>query len=794
MMPVNFYECRDALVEDGENPVISETISHYRILKKLGEGGMGEVYLAEDTRLGRQVALKFLPASYQYDPDRRARFLKEARAASALRTPNIAAIYDIGEHDQIMFIVMEYVEGELLSRRVERGSMDALEALGIATQIADALDEAHTLGIIHRDIKGSNLMITARGLVKMLDFGLAKVMESRSTSDSSDFTVPLGQQTAAGIVLGTISYMSPEQALGRDVDHRTDLFSLGVVIYEMLTSRLPFGGKSATETIDNIVHQDPLPVSRFNNSVPGELERIARKCLEKDRERRYQSAREVATDLRNLRRDLDSGTLSTSSLTGSSTGSVPGARRSRSRSRKTIDSLAILPLANAGDDPDTEYLSDGITESIINNLSQLPKLRVMARSTVFRYKGKEVDPKEAGNDLGVRAVLAGRMFQRGDALIIKVELVDTSDGSHLWGEQYNRKLADIFSIEEEISSVISEKLRLKLDSTQKKKLARRHTENTEAYQLYLKGRYYWNKRTADGIKKGIEYFNQAIDSDPNYALAYAGIADSYNILASYSTIAPKDAFPRSKAAAKTALELDDKLAEGYASLAFATFGYDWNWAEAERAFKRAIELNPGYGSAHQWYGLYLAAMDRMGEAFAEVKIAEELDPLSLPVNTNAGWLLYLTRRYDEAIETYNKILELDADFILAHRRLGQVYVEKRMHEEAIREFDKCLAPSREDAESLAWLGHAYAASGDGDRARQVIDEMNLLGKSRYVSSYLMAIIRIGLGELDLAFELLEKACDERYGFLAYLKVSPIFDPLREDARFQELVARVGLAA
>ncbi|MGA9771763.1 MAG: protein kinase [Blastocatellia bacterium] len=791
MMTADLYQYRNASVEKGENPVISETISHYRILKKLGAGGMGEVYLAEDARLGRQVALKFLPASYQYDPDRRSRFLKEARAASALRTPNIAAIYDIGEHDQIMFIVMEYVEGDLLSRRVERGIMDTREAIDIATQIADALDEAHTLGIIHRDIKASNLMITHRGLVKMLDFGLAKVTEARSTTDSDDFTVPLGQQTAAGIVLGTISYMSPEQALGRDVDHRTDLFSLGVVIYETLTARLPFGGNSPTEIIDCILHQEPPPVSRFNYNVPAELERIARKCLEKDRERRYQSAREVATDLRNLRRDLDSGALSTSGLTTVQTGSAPVARRSRSR--KSIDSLAILPLANSSNDPDTEYLSDGITESIINNLSQLPKLRVMARSTVFRYKGKEVDPKEAGHDLGVRAVLAGRMFQRGDTLIIKVELVDTADGSHIWGEQYNRKLADIFNIEEEISSVISDKLRLKLDGAQKKKLARRHTENTEAYQLYLKGRYYWNKRTAEGIKKGIEYFNQAIDSDPNYALAYAGIADSYNILASYSTIAPKDAFPRSKAAARTALELDDKLAEGYASLAFATFGYDWNWSEAERAFRRAIELNPGYGTAHQWYALYLAAMNRMDEAFAEVKTAEELDPLSLPVNTNVGWLFYLTRRYDEAIEAYNKILELDAEFILAHRRLGQVYIEKRMYEEAIREFEKCLAPSREDAESLAWLGHAYAASGARDRAMQIIDEMNRLAKNRYVSSYLMAIIRIGLEETELAFELLEKAYEERYGFLAYMMVSPIFDPLRADERFQTLAARVGLA-
>lgn len=772
--------------------MISETISHYRILKKLGEGGMGEVYLAEDARLGRQVALKFLPASYQYDPDRRARFLKEARAASALRSPNIAAIYDIGEHDQIMFIVMEYVEGELLSRRIERAGVDGREVATIAIQIAEALDEAHQLGIIHRDIKSSNLMVTPRGLLKMLDFGLAKVMETRSQTDSDDFTVPLGQQTAAGIVMGTVAYMSPEQALAREVDHRSDLFSFGIVLYEMLASRLPFGGNSATETIDNILHQDPQPVSRFNCNAPTEMERIARKCMEKDRERRYQSAREIATDLRNFLRDLDSGARTNSGFsTQPITASAPTAPRARSR--KSIDSLAILPLANASDDPDTEYLADGITESIINNLSQLSKLRVMARSTVFRYKGKEIDPQQTGRELGVRAVLAGRMLQRGETLVIKVELVDTSDGSHIWGEQYNRKLADIFTIEEEISSVISEKLRLKLDSAQKKKLARRHTENTEAYQLYLKGRYYWNKRTPEGLKKGIEYFNQAIDSDPNYALAYAGLADSYNILASYSAIAPKDAFPRAKAAAKTSLELDDKLAEAHASMSFATFGFDWNWPEAERGFKRAIELNPGYSSAHQWYALFLAAMNRMREASAEMKIAEELDPLSLPMNTNAGWILYLARRYDEAIDTYLKILELDEDFLLAHRRLGQAYIEKQRLAQAIEEFEKCLNYVREDAETLAWMGYAYAVSGSRERSEQIIDELATLSKSRYVSSYLMAIIRIGLGEIDRAFELLEKAYEERYGFLAYLVVSPVFDRLRSDERFLNLAERVGLA-
>jgi eukaryotic-like serine/threonine-protein kinase len=768
---------------------MTEAISHYRILSKLGAGGMGEVFLAEDTRLGRRVAIKSLPASYQYDADRRARFLKEARAASALRSPNIAAIYDIGEHDGAMFIVMEYVEGELLAGRIERGALAPRDALDIATQVADALDEAHSLGIVHRDIKSSNLIVTPRGYVKVLDFGLAKIIEPVNKGDSSsDMTVPLGGQTAAGMVMGTVSYMSPEQALGRDVDPRSDIFSLGVVIYEMLTARLPFDGGAATEIIDNIIHREPLPPTRFNYSVPAELERITRKCLEKDRARRYQSSRELATDLRNLKRDTDSGAAQSYTTTPMQS----GGRRARPRGR--IDSLAILPLANAGGDPDAEYLSDGITESIINNLSQLPKLRVMARSTVFRYKGEEVDPQQMGRDLGVRALVMGRVLQRGEVLIIKVEMVDTDDGSHLWGEQYNRKLSDIFTIEEEISSVISEKLRLKLSGAQKKQLTKRYTDNTEAYQLYLKGRYYWNRRTTEGLKKGIEYFEQAIETDPNYALAYAGLADSYNILASYSALSPRDAFPRAKAAAMKALELDDKLAEAHASLAFVKFGYDWDWAEAEKSFKRALELNPGYATAHQWYALYLAAMSRMDEAIRGINRAKDLDPLSLPINTNAGWIFYLARRYDEAIQVYEKTLELEPEFTLAHRRMGQAYEQKFMYDEARKEFEKCLALLGNDTETMAALGHTYAVAGEQDRARQVMDEMIALSKVRYVPSYLIAIIWMGLGETDAAFEWLEKAYDEQYGFLAYLGVGPIFDPIRRDPRYKELMRRVGLTS
>lgn len=747
---------------------------------------MGEVYLAEDTRLGRQVALKFLPASYQYDTDRRARFMGEARAASALRSPNIAAIYDIGEHQGAMFIVMEYVEGEVLSRRIASKALGIGEVIEIGIQVADALEEAHSFGIIHRDVKSSNLMVTGRGQVKMLDFGLAKSSVGGS-GGASDPTVPLGAQTAFGVVLGTVSYMSPEQALGRAIDTRSDIFSFGVVMYEMLTGRLPFEGAGATEIIDNIIHQEPIAIARFNYGVPAELERIVRKCMEKDRDNRYQSIGDVAADLRNLKRDYDTGAETKPAL------SQKTRPARRSRSRKAIDSLAILPLVNETGDPETDYLSDGITESIINNLSQLPKLRVMARSTVFRYKGREVDPLRTGRELGVRAALTGRLVQRGDVLSVKTELVDTEDGSHLWGGHYDRKLTDIFSIEDEISKEISEKLRLKLTGAQKKRLTRRYTENTGAYQLYLKGRFYWNKRTEDALRKGIEYFQQAIEIDCGYALAYAGLADSYNILASYSAVAPKDAFPTAKAAATRALELDQQLAEAHASLAFVKFGYDWDWQESARAFQQAVDLNPGYAWAHNWYAVTQAAFGRFEDALREIHRAQELDPLSLPINTNFGWLLHLARRYDEAAEQYLKTIDLDDGFRLAHRRLAETYEQIGLISEAESEFQKALALSGEDIELLSARGHFCARRGETDIAREILRKLEDLSQSRYVPSYLLARVYLGLGDADRLFECLDRACEERYGYLAYLNVDPIFDSIKSDSRFQGLARRIGLA-
>jgi serine/threonine protein kinase/Flp pilus assembly protein TadD len=767
-------------------PVIAETISHYRIIKELGAGGMGELYLAEDTRLGRQVALKVLPASYKYDPERRTKFLAEARATSALRSPHIVAIYDIGEHDGSIYIVMEYVEGELLSEKLKTGLLQVSDATDIAAQVADALSEAHSLGIVHCDVKPSNLIVNQRGVVKLLDFGIAA--SAGPTEDDDDRTKKVGQQTAIGGPAGSVSYMSPEQAIGRALDHRSDIFSLGVVLYEMLTGRLPFEGETPVETVDSIIHAEPMPVVRLNYAVPPDLDRVVRKCLEKDRERRYQSVRDLLIDLRNLQRDKDSGSNSLTTGVGRQTRVV-----TRPRSRKSIDSLAILPLANRSGDSDLEYLSDGVTEALIDNLSRLPKLRVMARSTVFRYQGREtLDPQQVGNELGVRAVLLGRLLRRGDSLIVRIELVDTNDGSHLWGEQFTREMSDLLTLEHEISTEISGQLRLKLTTAQKRKLTKRSTENSEAYQLYLKGRYHWNKRTEDGIKKSIEFFEQAIALDAIFALAYAGLADSYNLLASYSAKPLATPFLRAKATALKALSLDNKLAEAHAALAAVRLWRDFDWKAAERGFRMAIELNPGYSTAHLWLALYLAAMGRMEEALLEIKLAYELDPLSRVINLNLARVFHYARQYDQAITQCRKTIEMFPDYLIAHRRLGMSYGEKGMFKEAEAEFRKALAISENDSETMSMMAYTYSAGGRGDDARSTLARLNELATEGYVSPYSLARVHIGLDELDEAFECIETTYLERHGILTYLKVEPVFDRVRLDPRFTDLLRRMDI--
>lgn len=791
---------------------VGKELFHYRILSRLGAGGMGEVYLAQDTRLGRQVALKILPADVAADPQRMQRFIQEARATSALNHPHILTLYEIGETEGLHFLAAEFIDGEILRNHFLSVHLKLTDVLDIALQIASALTAAHQAGIIHRDLKPENIMVRRDGYVKVLDFGLAKVTTAIFESEAS---TAIQVQTSPGTVMGTANYMSPEQVRGFEVDARSDIWSLGVVVYELVTGRFPFSGETSSDVMAAILMKEPLPIAHYMPEAPVELERILSKALTKDQEERYQSAKELQIDLKRLKQRIEieaelersqeleiskilsrksSGPLSPE-LTKDSRGTGPLGTppATRRRSRKAIDSLAVLPLVNACPDPNMEYLSDGITESLIKNFSQVPKLRVMARSTVFRYKGKNVDPQEVGQQLNVRAVLTGRVVHRDDRLIIKMELVDVLDGAHLWGEQYSRAFPDIFAIEEEIANEISEKLRLKLSGEEKKRLTKRYTENTEAYQLYLKGRYFCNKRTKTWLKKSIECFLEAIDTDPNYALAYAGLADAYALLGSATGgHSPCETYPRAKAAALKALEIDPTLAEAYTSLGFFNLLYDWDWSAAERVFRRAIQLNPGYASAHDGYGFFFKVTGQCDAAVTECKCAQKLDPLSPFINISLAWAYYFARRFDEAIQHNQKVLELDPQFSFAYWNLGLAYEQKKLYQDALKSFQKAVELSGDELTFLAHLGHANALMGNQEEARNILETFQNLSSQRYVSSYYSAIIHLGLNDHEQAFEWLEKALAERSGFLAFLKVEPLFDPLRSDPRFKNLLQRIGL--
>jgi eukaryotic-like serine/threonine-protein kinase len=783
-----------------------EVLGHYHVLEKLGEGGMGVAYKARDTRLDRLVAIKVLPPDKMADSERRRRFVHEAKAASSLNHAHIITIYEIDQANGLDFIAMEYVSGKTLDQLISRKRLPVGEVLDYAVQIAEALDAAHAAGIVHRDLKPGNIMITKSGSVKVLDFGLAKL--TQKTLDRDDIPATITSLTEEGIILGTVSYMSPEQALGKEVDAQTDIFSFGVVLYEAATGKLPFPGITFAAQLDALLHRAPISPIRLSPELPGELERIIYKTLEKDCQARYQSARDLLIDLRRLKRDTDSGGSTARAPVSASLHrrlTMPGLTVlalvfaiavclyllvGRTRA---IDSLAVLPFVNVGADPNAEYLSDGITENLINSLSQLPKLRVVPRSRVFRYKGRATDPEEIGQELRVRAVLTGRVVQRGDSLNIQTELVDVAADSQLWGRQFDRKFSEIIPLQEEIARAVSEKLRLRPTSEEEKRLTKRYTENPQAHQLYLKGRYLWNRRTGQTLSQAAEYFEQAIEKDARYALAWAGLADCYTVYNHYQVLPPREAAPKAREAANKALALDSALAEPHAALGHLKTSFEWDWEGAEREFKRAIELDPNLATAHSWYSLHLAATGRLDRAIAESERAQEADPLSPIVSSVAGWTFYFSRRYDQAIEQLRKTLEIDKNFALAHWFLGMTYQQVARHEEAIAEFQRALSLFGGPQPTLGWLGHAYAVSGKRTAAQKVLAELKELSKRRYVDPSDIAEIYIGLGDKAHALEWLERAYEDRGYSLTYIKVEPAFDRLRGEPRFQQLLRGMNLA-
>ena len=802
--------------------MIGQELLYYRVGEKIGEGGQGVVYKAIDTTLDRTVVIKILPQELTERTSNLARFEREAKLASSLDHPNICTIFGFHKADGVLFIAMQYVAGKNVRQLVAGRPLELRSALSIGIQVADALAAAHERGIIHRDIKAGNVMVTETGTVKVLDFGLAKLIETPSVVSNDP------QITELGVPYGTSTYAAPEQAQGFPVDHRADIFSAGVLLYEMLVGTWPFRGRTVLDVRYAVVNHTPTPLAEARGeSSPymPQLQQILDRALAKEPGDRYQKMEDLRDDLQSLLREIDGDCGQITHSTGSPLRVTPrhlsshGGRFASWTRRKVvlvagialliacaaltyslfrlrpssvqIDSLAVLPFANGSGDTNKEYLSDGITEGLINSLSQVPNLKVKSRNTSFQYKGRETDPTKIGRELGVGALVFGRVVQRGDALAVSVELIDTQDDSQIWGEQYDRKLSDVVGLPREISYDVSQRLRSHFSAAEKP-LVKEYVPSAEAYQLYLQGRYNWNKRTSDGLQKGIEYFDKAIAKDQNYSLAYAGLADCYALLNVYNVASANESYPKAETAANKALGLDEAMAESHTSLAFVSYRYQWKWAEAEKHFKRAIDLNPNYATAHQWYSAYLAATGRHLEAINEIRRARELEPFSLPIYADLVRHLYFARRYDEAGKECLKLLELDQGFARGHVEFGQILEQKGLHDAAIVEFNEALSLSLDNVTALSGLGHAQAMAGKKGEALKTLNRLNELSKRQYVSPFQTAVIYAGLGDSDKAIEGLEKSRAERFNWLPFILVDPIFDSLRAKERFTGLANSIGL--
>ena len=805
--------------------MIGQTISHYKITEELGGGGMGVVYKAEDIRLGRNVALKFLPEKFAEDRQALERFQREARAASALNHPNICVIHDIGDHEGQPFIVMEFLEGQPLLNRIQDKPLPTDQLLKFGIQIAEALEAAHAKGIVHRDIKPGNVFVTQSGGIKLLDFGLAKLAEAPHSVEGLDT-----QLTAVGIAVGTPYYMSPEQLMDKEVDSRSDLFSFGVLLYQMATGSLPFTGKDIKVIFNKILNSAPLSLSQSNPGCPTELDRLIQKSLEKDRDIRYQTASDLRADLKRIQRQTESSRSDPAGMheqpekmaakskqpgdVSSDTQVIVAVLKRRKKTvflvacvllllvlglyrygwvspirpapdagGEAITSVAVLPFENMSDDPAMEYLSDGTAQSIIYGLSQLPQVKVISFSSVLVYKGQTLDTQQVAKDLGVRALLLGRLNQQGDNLLVNVELVDTQDNSVLWGEQFNQKITDLLDVQEKIAMEISDHLRWQLTGEEESMMTKRYTENTEAYRSYLEGRYWWNKRTEEGFEKAVGLFNEAIEEDPLYALAYVGLADTYTLLAFYHHRTPGQTFPQARASAQKALEINDALAEAHTSLGYIEMVYDWDWAGAETEFKRAIEFNPNYATAHHWYGLFLSTQGRLDQGLEEMGKAQTLDPLSPQITTSVGEVFWYKGQYDEAIEQLRRALEMDPNLPVANQLLTLTYWHKGMYEEAIAQSEKWASvdPRRGSVAPVVFRSLVF-----GNRTEAI----TAIRDSAQLATYWKALYYALVGEKDRALERMTQAMNERDPLSPWFNIDPNFDPLRDDPRFQDLLRRM----